>query len=143
MTDKEQENLIELIVDVARNSCNDGFNEHNANREAEIVVQNLVKKLNIEDVSKPFKSILDTLISRLEKASDIKYPNRPYTPEFRKSVALMWEGKESELLMQVKKLEKEVNVTLGNVSQSFTEKQMDDAYDKGYEDGATTENEMH
>ena len=51
MTDKEQENLIDLIVDVARNSCNDGFNEHNANREAEIVVQNLVKKLNIDDVS--------------------------------------------------------------------------------------------
>ena len=55
MTDKEQENLIDLIVDVARNSCNDGFNEHNANREAEIVVQNLVKKLNITDVSKCFE----------------------------------------------------------------------------------------
>ena len=35
------------------------------------------------------------------------------------------------------------NVTLGSVSKSFTEKQMDDAYDKGYEDGATAENEMH
>ncbi len=50
------------------------------------------------------------LIDRLEIASNIKYPNRPYTPEFKKSVALMWKGKESELLMQVKKLENEVNV---------------------------------
>lgn len=58
------------------------------------------------DVSKSFSSLID----RLEIASNIKYPNRPYTPDFRKSVALMWKGKESELLMQVKKLEKEVNV---------------------------------
>jgi hypothetical protein len=57
-------------------------------------------------VSKSF----DSLIDRLEKASNIKYPNRPYTSEFRKSVELMWKGKEIELLMRVKKLEKEVNV---------------------------------
>ena len=106
MTDKEQENLIELIVDVARNSCNDGFNEHNANREAEIVVQNLVKKLNIDGVSKSFEKLID----RLEIASNIKYPNRPYTPEFRKSVAFTWKHKQDDLLRQVERLEKEVNV---------------------------------
>jgi len=38
---------------------------------------------------------------------------------------------------------REVNVTLGSVSKSFTEKQMHDAYFKGYEDGASTENGMH
>jgi len=66
----------------------------------------MVDLLTLFSVSKPF----DALIDRLEIASNIKYPNRPYTPGFRKSVALMWKGKESELLMQVKKLEKEVNV---------------------------------
>ena len=32
---------------------------------------------------------------------------------------------------------------IDSVSKRFTENQMDDAYDKGYEDGANTENEMH
>tara|TARA_R110000764_G_C10832025_1_gene363035 strand:+ start:391 stop:621 length:231 start_codon:yes stop_codon:yes gene_type:complete len=40
-------------------------------------------------------------------------------------------------LIKVKKL------NIDDVSKSFTEKQMDDAYDKGYKDGATAENEMH
>ena len=39
--------------------------------------------------------------------------------------------------------EEQVNVILDSVSESFTEKQMHDAYYKGYEDGASTENQMH
>ena len=45
--DKIQSWLIDEIVEVARESTSDGFNEHNATREAEILVEKLVKKLNI------------------------------------------------------------------------------------------------
>tara|TARA_R110000823_G_scaffold302974_1_gene424268 strand:+ start:33 stop:326 length:294 start_codon:yes stop_codon:yes gene_type:complete len=48
------------------------------------------------------------------------------------------------VLMHLANIEDLVNkLFIANVSKSFTEKQMDDAYDKGYEDGATAENEMH
>jgi hypothetical protein len=70
MTDKEQENLIDLIVDVARNSCNDGFNEHNANREAEIVVQNLVKKFNIDGFRKSLPTAKEVFIAASTKFPD-------------------------------------------------------------------------
>jgi len=75
-------------------------------RDGAKMILNLGQELPIHNVSKSFEKLID----RLEKASDIKYPNRPYTPEFRKSVALMWKHKEDELLRQVEKLEKEVNV---------------------------------
>lgn len=44
---KIQSWLIDGIVEVARESTNEGFNEHNATREAETLVENLVKKLTI------------------------------------------------------------------------------------------------
>lgn len=49
--DKTQSWLIDEIVEVARESTNDGFNEHNATREAETLVEKLVKKLTIPVVS--------------------------------------------------------------------------------------------
>ena len=54
MTEKEKDILIDEIIDIARDSCNDGFNEHHALTEAEKLVERLVKKLNIDDVSVSF-----------------------------------------------------------------------------------------
>jgi len=51
MTEKEKDILIDEIIDIARDSCNDGFNEHHALTEAEKLVERLVKKLNIDNVS--------------------------------------------------------------------------------------------
>jgi hypothetical protein len=39
-----------------------------------------------------------------------------------------------------KKIKKQVKLILSDVSKCFTEKQMDDAYDKGYTDGINTGN---
>ena len=54
-------------------------------------------------------------------------------PDFVVDIAKKIEG--------LKRAVKKLNIQDG--SKSFTEKQMHDAYNKGYEDGSSTENEMH
>jgi hypothetical protein len=55
-----------------------------------------------------------------------------------------YDSNDIQILVQwIESKQKEVNVALGNVSNSFTEQQTDNAYDKGFNDGAIAENEMH
>ena len=95
--------------------CNErgesSFNTYNDNDYTKWLEKKLIEaqqqvNVNLGSVSKSFEKLID----RLEIASNIKYPSRPYTPEFRKSVAFTWKHKQDELLRQVERLEKEVNV---------------------------------
>tara|TARA_R100001244_G_scaffold132297_3_gene107959 strand:- start:5297 stop:5530 length:234 start_codon:yes stop_codon:yes gene_type:complete len=43
----------------------------------------------------------------------------------------------------IKRLEQVKKLNIDDVSKCYTEKDMDNAYDKGFKDGATNENEMH
>jgi len=51
-----------------------------------------------------------SLIDRLERASNIKYPNRQWNAIFKRNTQLIWIDKQDELLEQVLKLEKELNI---------------------------------
>jgi hypothetical protein len=78
---------------------------------------------------------MDKVKTELDKVKQILFKDYSWTSA---------ELDEFELkLIDVIDAQEQVNVALGNVSKSFTEKQMDDAYDKGYKDGAIAENEMH
>lgn len=52
----------------------------------------------------------NSLIDRLEHASNIKYPNRLWNAEFKESAKALWYNKQDQLLKYVLKLEKELNL---------------------------------
>lgn len=66
--------------------------------------ENLVKDCFIPDVSVSF----DSLIDRLERASNIKYPNRQWTALFKAEQKMNWKGKDKLLLERVERLESEL-----------------------------------
>lgn len=51
---------------------------------------------------------LYSLIDRLKKCSEIKYPNRPWTPEFYEHCAFLWKDKITELKERVELLETKI-----------------------------------
>lgn len=68
----------------------------------------------IYNVNQEKKSIDDfnSLIDRLQIASDIKYPHRLWNATFKQNAKMIWLGKYEQPLEQVLKLEKEVNERL-------------------------------
>jgi hypothetical protein len=50
------------------------------------------------------------LIDRLEFASNTKYPNRLYTPQFKEQVRSAWRGHEDALKNKVEELENELGI---------------------------------
>jgi hypothetical protein len=77
----------------------------------------------------------------------IKYNYNNIDSKFLENGHTMFEGDVLLRLRRLADLEEQIKqgqlLPIDSVSESFTEKQKDDAYDKGYEDGATAENEMH
>jgi hypothetical protein len=62
------------------------------------------------DVDKEKKSTEDfnALIDRLQRASDIKYPNRLWNAAFKENVIISWNGKYDLLLARVLEIEEEI-----------------------------------
>jgi hypothetical protein len=58
------------------------------------------------------KSKLYSLIDRLQKCSEIKYPNRKWSNDFYYNCAWEWRDKIEELEQRVLKLEKENQVNM-------------------------------
>jgi len=52
---------------------------------------------------------LYSLVNRLQKHSEWKYPNREWTVDTYYDIAFQWMGKEKELEKRVLKLENEMN----------------------------------
>lgn len=64
------------------------------------------QQLRLHGVSKRLRDLVD----RMQIVSDLKYPDRKYTPEFKDTMLTIWKGKETELEQRVVLLEKEINV---------------------------------
>lgn len=64
------------------------------------------KVLNIDNVSSSFYSLID----RLQKHSEWKYPNRKWTNDFYYECAFQWKGKEKELEERVLKFENDMRL---------------------------------
>lgn len=60
------------------------------------------------------KTKFDDLIDRLQKCSEIKHPNRPWSEETKVNIAFQWIGKEADLKARVEKLEKEILKTIND-----------------------------
>lgn len=54
------------------------------------------------------KSELHQLIDRLQKCSEINYPNRPWNIQFYNQCAFLWKDKIPALRSRVLKLEKQI-----------------------------------
>ena len=63
-------------------------------------------QLNIAAVSSSFYSLID----RLQKHSEWKYPERIWTNDFYYECAFQWKGKEKELEERVLKLENDMRL---------------------------------
>lgn len=59
-------------------------------------------------VSHHVSDSFNSLIDRLERASNAKYLDRQWNAGFKQVMLKQWKGKEDELLKRVKKLEKEL-----------------------------------